>query len=348
MHFIQEIQSKMPFEDCSLCGHISCRQAALAIARGELDPSECPILLNEKKEMLQEIYKLVDEGIENDVIEEGNGLLNITPCSSDASRLMIIYYPKRVEELKINLFHEKLFKTLFDKATTLYSKFSPELGVSRIEKENGEYILFFVKGKVIVRQSISEESGKKFLQEVLNVAWLSKTSCRQGYTILEGLYNLCNCNQTIASIEEGPDNICYITKSFQKESGVTEFFERFNRAIFENLTPTTVNKYLHICGFNFKEHLKNLQNSETKEEAIYWAKLVAKWLAINETLCTFTTKYSFKEQVKILSTIFESLSSNDIEYLEDVLESARDYCWPKNFVVSKMASHAKRYLSVKV
>ncbi|MEM2154498.1 MAG: (Fe-S)-binding protein [Nitrososphaeria archaeon] len=348
MHFMQELQAKMPFEDCGLCGQISCRQAAIAIARGELDPQECPILSNEKKDILNEIYKLIDEGVGDDNIEEGVGISSITPCSSDSSKVMIVYYPRRVGEIKINPFHEKLLKTLFDKATTLYSKFSPELGVSRIEKENGEYILFFVKGKIVVRQAISEESGKKFLQEVLNVAWLAKNSCRQGYTILEGLYNLCNCNQTLESIKEGPDNICYVTKNFREEKDVSEFFERFNRAIFENLTTSTVNKYLHICGFNFKEHLKNLQNSEEREEAIYWAKLTAKWLAINEALSTFTTKYSFKEQVKILTTVFKSILSNEIEYLDNLKETAKDYCWPKNFVISKMVSHAKRYFSVKV
>ncbi|MCX8189457.1 MAG: hypothetical protein N3F64_07065 [Nitrososphaeria archaeon] len=345
---MQELQAKMPFEDCGLCGHVSCRQAALAIVKGEFDPQECPLLLNEKKDTLNEVYKLIDEGIGDDVIEEGTGISSIVPCASDASRLMIVYYPKKVEGIKINPFHEKLLKVLFDKATILYSKFSPELGALRIEKDNGEYVLFFVKGKIIVRQAISEESGKKFLQEVLNVAWLSKTSCSQGYTILEGLHNLCNCNQTVASIKDGPDNLCYITKNFQEEKNVSEFFEKFNRAISENLTASTVNKYLHICGFNFKEHLKNLQNSETKEESIYWAKLTAKWLALNETLSTFTTKYSFKEQVKILTTIFKSILSNEIDYLDNLLETARDYCWPKNFVVSKMVSHAKRYFAVKV
>lgn len=345
---MQELHAKMPFEDCSLCGHISCRQATLAIARGDLDPRECPILLNEKKGTLNEIYKLIDEGIGDDIIEEKTGISNITPCSSDPSRVMIVCYPKKVEGLKINPFHEKLLKILFDKATTLYSKFSPELSVLRIEKDDGEYLLFFVKGKIVVRQAVFEESGKKFLQKVLNVAWLSKTSCNQGYTILEGLYNLCNCSQTVAAIEEGPDNIFYTTKNFQGEKNATEFFEKFNHAIFENLTTRTVNKYLHICGFNFKEHLKNLQMSETREKAIYWAKLTAKWLAMNETLSTFTTKYSFKEQTKILTTIFKSITSNDIEYLDSLLVAARDYCWPKNFVISKMVSHAKRYFSIKI
>jgi len=346
MHFMQELQAKMPFEDCGLCGHKSCRQAALAIARGELDPGECPILSNEKKDVLQEIYKLVDEGVGDDVLEEGEGISSITPCPSDAAKLMIVYYPKKVKGLKINLFHEKLLKTLFDKTVNLYSKFSPELGASRIERENGEYIIFFVRGKLVVRQAVSQESGKRFLQDVLNVAWLSKTSCQHGYTILDGIYGLCDCDQIVSSLEGGPDNICYTAKIFKGDENVGGFFDRFNRALSENITPTTVNKYLQVCGFNFREHLKNLQNSETREEAIYWAKLAAKWLAINETLNTFTTKYSFKEQAKIMSTILKSVLANEIEYLDNVLEDARNYCWPKNFIISKMASHAKRYLSV--
>jgi hypothetical protein len=345
---MQELVAKMPLEDCGLCGHLSCRQAALAIARGDLDPSECPVLYNEKSNMLNEIYKLVDEGIEYDVLEEGEGLSSIRPCPSDSTKFMLVYYPKKVEGLKINLFYEKLLKTFLDRASNFYSKFSPELGVSRIEKDNGEYILFFVKGKVVVRQAVSEESGKRFLQDVLNVAWLSKTCCQNGYTILEGLYNLCNCSQTISSIEEGPDNICYTTKRFFRDENVDDFFERLNRALSENITSSTVNKYLQICAFNFKEHLKNLQNSETKEEAIYWAKLTAKWLAINETLSTFTSKYSFKEQIKTLSTILNSILKNKVESLDDILEEAKDYCWPKNFVVSKMVSQARRYLSVNV
>jgi len=214
MHFIHDLNIKMPSENCGLCGNLTCRLATMSIFKGRMDPSDCQFLVNENKESLGDIYKLVDEGINNDLVENKTGFESIAPCPSDPTKLMFIYYPQKVENLIINIFDEKLMKTLLDQQSIFLSKSSQELGFYKIENEKGEYILAFSRGKFISKQVLTELSGKTILQNVINLTWLSKTSCEFGYTVLDGIQGSCECTNTMESIRAGPEKIVMKEKSF--------------------------------------------------------------------------------------------------------------------------------------
>ncbi|MGD0329049.1 MAG: (Fe-S)-binding protein [Nitrososphaeria archaeon] len=338
----------MPAENCGLCGNMTCRLATMAIFKGRMDPSECHFLVNENKENLDDIYKLVDEGINNDLVEYKTGFESITPCISDPAKLMFIYYPPRVENLIINLFDEKLMRNLLDEQSIFASKSSPELGFYRIENEKGEYIMAFARGKFITKQALTEVSGKTILQNVINLTWLSKTSCEFGYTVMDGLQGLCNCMDTVASINSGPEKIVMKEKSFTTIS--TEkpetFFDQLVKTVSENIASSNVNKYLQVCSINLKKHVDLLTLSESGEDAITKAKLVSKWQALNEFLKVGSSKYSSNDTIKLLSTSLKHVRNRDLNSVEDMFSESKGYSWPKNFLMSKIASNAKRYLSV--
>ena len=348
MHFIHDLNVKMPSENCGLCGNMTCRLATMAIFKGRMDPSECHFLVNENKENLDDIYKLVDEGINNDLVEDKTGFESITPCTSDPAKLMFIYYPSRVENLVINLFDEKVMRNLLEEQSIFVSKSSPELGFYRIGNEKGEYIMAFSRGKFITKQVLTEMSGKTMLQNVINLTWLSKTSCEFGYTVMDGIQGSCDCINTAASINSGPEKIVmketsYTTISTEKP-GI--FFDQLVKNISENIASSNVNKYLQVCSINLKKHVDLLALSVSGEDAITRAKLVCKWQALNEFLKVASSKYSSKDTIKLLSTSLKHVKDNDLNSVEDMFSESKGYSWPKNFLMSKMTSNARRYLSV--
>ena len=338
----------MPSENCGLCSNITCRLAVMAIFKGRMDPSECPFIVNENKENLESIYKLLDEGLNNDPVEDEVGFESISPCPSDPAKVMFVYYPQKVENQIINLYDEKLMKTLLDLQSIFISRSSPELGFSRIENNKGEYIIVFARGKFITRQALSEPSGKGFLQSAVNLIWLSKTSCDLGYTIMDGIQGSCDCTNTIASLDIGPDNIFMKEKSFTTLS--TEkpiaFFDKLIKLISENMTSGNVNQYLQICNTNLKKHIDLLALSESKEDAIIKAKLVCKWFALNEIMRVASSKYMSKDAIKLLSTSLKYIADKDSSSVETMYLESKGYSWPKNFVMSKTANDAKRFLSI--
>lgn len=338
----------MPSENCGLCGSITCRLAALAIFKGRMDPSDCPLIVNENKEDLEAIYKIIDEELNNDPIEDKVGFESISPCPSDPTKLMFVYYPQKVENLIINLYDEKLMKTLLDLQSVFISRSSPELGFSRIENEKGEYIIAFARGKFITRQVLCEPSGKGFLQNTVNLIWLSKTSCDLGYTIMDGIQGSCDCTNTLASIGIGPENIILKEKSYTTLSTekLVAFFDQLVRLVSENMTSGNVNKYLQVCSINLKKHVDLLALSESKEDAITKVKLVCKWYALSEIMKVASSKYMSKDIIKLLSTSLKYIADKDNSSIENMYDESKGYSWPKNFVMSKTASDAKRYLSI--
>ena len=349
MHFIHDLSNKMPSENCGLCNQTTCRVATLHISKGEMDPSNCSYLLNEKRHVLEEIYKMIDEGIEPDVLEEGKGFDSISPCPSDPEKLMLVYYPQRVEDLSIHLYDGKQMEALLSMQSIFLSRSSPELGFSRIENDRGEYALIFSKGKVVARQAFSEQSGKKFIQSILNLIWLSKSSCGKGYLILDGFHGLCDCKTTLTSLTSGPENILEEEQqSLQSLDNPIGFFSHLTKSISENITPTNVNKYLQICNINLRLHLNQLVRCENRDKSITKAMLASKWIALYELIKTAASKYSNREDIKTLSTIFKALNNKDIDSIIKVFSEAKDCSWPKNFVKSKMALNAKKYLSVPI
>jgi len=314
-----------------------------------MDPSNCSYLLNEKRHVLEEIYKMIDEGIEPDVLEEGKGFDSISPCPSDPEKFMLLYYPQRVEDLSIHLYDGKQMEALLSMQSIFLSRSSPELGFSRIENDRGEYALIFSKGKVVARQAFSEQSGKKFIQSILNLIWLSKSSCGKGYLILDGFHGLCDCNTTLTSLTSGPENILEEEQqSLQSLDNPIGFFSHLTKSISENITPTNVNKYLQICNINLRLHLNQLVRCENRDKSITKAMLASKWIALYELIKTAASKYSNREDIKTLSTIFKALNNKDIDSIIKVFSEAKDCSWPKNFVKSKMALNAKKYLSVPI
>ncbi|MGQ9781502.1 MAG: (Fe-S)-binding protein [Nitrososphaeria archaeon] len=349
MHFIHDLNIKMPSENCGLCGSLTCRMATLAIYRGRMDPTDCPFLVNERKDALDEIYRLIEEGISPDLSESKVGFESISPCPSDPSKLMFVYYPERVENLVINLYDEKLMGVLLDNQVFFTSRSSPELGFSRIENDKGEYVIVFARGKFIARQALSESSGRKFLQCAINLLWLSKTSCEIGYTILDGVQGICDCKMTTSSIERGPENISlqekgFVAPSSEESSG---FFDRLVKSISENLTSNNANRYLQICRLSLREHSRQLALANNKENAKMNARLLSKWIALHEILRT-TSTYAGKDTLKISSQVLKHLVNQNISSVEHLLSESRGHSWPKNFIISRICANAKRYLSVQL
>ncbi len=314
-----------------------------------MDPSSCPYLLNEEKHLLEEIYKMVDEGIEPDVLEESVGFESISPCPSDPEKFMLVYYPLRIKNLSMYLFDGKQIEFLLNTQSIFQCRSSPELGFSKVEDDRGEYALIFSKGKIVTRQASSEQSGKKFIQSLLNLIWLSKSSCERGYLIIDGFHGLCDCNTTLTSITSGPENILEERQQFpQSLDNPTGFFSRLTKSVSENITSNNVNKYLQICNINLKLHLNQLARCEGKDDSIMGALLVSKWVALYELIKTSTSKYSNKEGIRTLSITFKALNNRDIDLIDKLLSEAKAYSWPKNFVKSKIALNAKKYLSTPI
>jgi len=349
MHFIHDVYIKMPSENCGLCGSLTCRVATLAIYRGRMDPSDCPFLVSGRKDALNEIYKLIDEGINPDIGESKTGFESISPCPSDPSKLMFVYYPERVENLVVNLYDEKMVRTLLDYEGSFVSRSSPELGFSRIENDRGEYVIVFARGKFITRQALTEYSGRRLLQSVINLLWLSKTSCEIGYTVLDGFQGICVCKATTSSIERGPDNISLSdegrTVPWKEEPSC--FFDRLIGSISENLTANNVNRYLQVCRSTIREHIRQLALADSKADVKRNAKLVSKWIPLDEILGTVSTHAS-KDLLKTLSQVLRYLADKNLDSVEHLLAESKGYSWPKNFVSSKICVNAKRYLCVQV
>lgn len=315
-----------------------------------MDPGDCPFLLNEKKNTLRLIYDIIDDGVNSDIVEEHQGLETIAQSPTDPNSFMLVYYPSRVQNLGINPYDEKLMKTMLDLQSVFTSESLPEAGFSKVENKKEEYVLAFSRGKFEARHAISMESGKIILQCLANLTWLSKTSCENGYTIMDGIHGLCDCEVTSSSVALGPDAIVMKERGLAISSREhhSDFFEKLSTCIYENITLNNMNKYLQVCNMNVREHINQLPLCESKEDAILKSKLVAKWIALHDFISTFYVGSSSKENLKILSMLLRHISNKDEKSIETMMMEAKGYSWPKNFTLSKMAYNARKYVSVRL
>jgi hypothetical protein len=263
---------------------------------------------------------------------------------------MLIYFPNRVLNLSINPYDEKLMKTILDLQSVFTSESLPEAVFSKIEKEKEESVLAFARGKFTVRHAMSMENGKTVLQYLANLTWLSKTSCENGYTIMDGIHGLCDCEITSSSLALGPDTIVMRKEglSISSREHHSDFFGKLSTCIYENITVSNANKYLQVCNMNVKEHINQLPLCESKEDVILKSKLVAKWIALHDLISTFYVRSSSRENFKTLSALLGYISKKDEKSIEEMMMVAKGYSWPKNFILSKMASNARKYISVRL